>query len=182
MKELLPIYTERLKIIETSIDDIDLILKMDKQESTQKYLGGIKDKSREERIEFLKNKKNSLTVLLDDITIKYLEEYITTERCLPLNSPEPLFTCSRGDTTKPLSKNGFYAAIKRLAQNSELDKNVYPHLFRKTTGSNIIKRGGTTDDVDAYLGHKPQGVAKKHYIHYSEKYVEDIFSNYVQAV
>ena len=122
------------------------------------------------------------TVLLDDITIKYLEEYITTERCLPLTSPEPLFTCSRGDTTKPLSKNGFYAAIKRLAQNSELDKNVYPHLFRKTTGSNIIKRGGTTDDVDAYLGHKPQGVAKKHYIHYSEKYVEDIFSNYVQAV
>jgi hypothetical protein len=30
MKELLPIYTERLKLIETSIDDIDLILKMDK--------------------------------------------------------------------------------------------------------------------------------------------------------
>ena len=72
MKELLPIYTERLKIVETSIDDIDLILKMDKQESTQKYLGGIKDKSREERIEFLKNKKNSLTVLLDDIRIGFV--------------------------------------------------------------------------------------------------------------
>ena len=72
MKELLPIYTERLKIIETSIDDIDLILKMDKQEVTQKYLGGIKDKSREERIEFLKNKKNSLTVLLDDIRIGFV--------------------------------------------------------------------------------------------------------------
>ena len=72
MKELLPIYTERVKIMETSIDDIDLILKMDKQESTQKYLGGIKDKSREERIEFLKNKKNSLTVLLDDIRIGFV--------------------------------------------------------------------------------------------------------------
>lgn len=72
MKELLPIYTERLKIVETSIDDIDLILKMDKQESTQKYLGGIKDRSREERIEFLKNKKNSLTVLLDDIRIGFV--------------------------------------------------------------------------------------------------------------
>ena len=58
--------------METSIDDIDLILKMDKQESTQKYLGGIKDKSREERIEFLKNKKNSLTVLLDDIRIGFV--------------------------------------------------------------------------------------------------------------
>ena len=72
MKELLPIYTERLKIIETSIDDIDFILKMDKQEVTQKYLGGIKDKSRDERLEFLSNKKNSLTVLLDDVRIGFI--------------------------------------------------------------------------------------------------------------
>ena len=72
MKELLPIYTERLKIVETSIDDIDLILKMDKQDSTQKYLGGIKNKSREERLEFLSRKKNSLTVLLDNIRIGFV--------------------------------------------------------------------------------------------------------------
>ena len=72
MKELLPIYTERLKLIETSIDDIDLILKMDKQNSTQKYLGGIKNKSREERLEFLGKKKNSLTVLLNDVRIGFV--------------------------------------------------------------------------------------------------------------
>ncbi len=72
MKELLPIYTERLKIIETSVEDIDLILKMDKQEVAQKYLGGIKDKSRDERLVFLSKKKNSLTVLLDDIRIGFI--------------------------------------------------------------------------------------------------------------
>lgn len=72
MKELLPIYTERLKLIETSIDDIDLILKMDKQNDTQKYLGGIKNKSREERLEFLSKKKSSLTVLLDNTRIGFV--------------------------------------------------------------------------------------------------------------
>jgi RimJ/RimL family protein N-acetyltransferase len=72
MKELLPIYTERLKIIETSVDDIDLILKMDKQEDTQLFLGGIKNKSREERLDFLSRKKNSLTVLLDDVRIGFV--------------------------------------------------------------------------------------------------------------
>ena len=72
MKELLPIYTERLKIIETSVDDIDLILKMDKQESTQLFLGGIKNKSREERLDFLSRKKNSLTVLLDNERIGFV--------------------------------------------------------------------------------------------------------------
>ena len=72
MKELLPIYTERLKIIETSVDDIDLILKMDKQEDTQLFLGGIKNKSREERLDFFSRKKNSLTVLLDDVRIGFV--------------------------------------------------------------------------------------------------------------
>ena len=72
MKEILPIYTERLKLIETSIDDIDLILKMDKQESTQKYLGGIKNKTREERIEFLSKKKDSITVMFNDIRIGFI--------------------------------------------------------------------------------------------------------------
>ena len=72
MKELLPIYTKRLKLIETSVDDIDLILKMDKQEETQLFLGGIKNKSREERLDFLSRKKNSLTVLLDNKRIGFV--------------------------------------------------------------------------------------------------------------
>ena len=72
MKELLPIYTERLKLIETSVDDIDLILKMDKQEETQLFLGGIKNKSREERLDFLSRKKNALTVLLDNKRIGFV--------------------------------------------------------------------------------------------------------------
>ena len=122
------------------------------------------------------------TVMLDDITLKYLSDYVQKERKLPLDSQEPLFSYCRGDKSKPLSKSGIYRAIKHIAEQSELDKNIYPHLFRKTTGSNIIKRGGTSDDVSAYLGHKPQGVAKRHYIHLSEQYSEEVFTNYVKAV
>lgn len=73
---LLPLETERLIIKPTSVEDIELIIKLDKQEVTQKYLGGIKNKTREERIDFLENKasrfKNgcagSLTVCLKDNT------------------------------------------------------------------------------------------------------------------
>ena len=72
---LLPIYTNRLVIKQTTVEDIDLILKMDKQSDTQMFLGGVKDKSKDERIEFL-NKKNkdgrSLTVYLDDIPIGFI--------------------------------------------------------------------------------------------------------------
>lgn len=73
---LLPIETERLIIKKTSTDDIGMILKMDKQEETQKLLCGIKKKTKDERITFLQRKadkfKNniasSLTVCLKDGT------------------------------------------------------------------------------------------------------------------
>jgi len=68
--------TDRLTIRETTKEDVDLLLKMDKQEITQKYLGGVKNKSKEERISFLEKKENKLknvlsypfTVLLKDGT------------------------------------------------------------------------------------------------------------------
>ena len=68
LEKLLPIKTERLIARKTTIDDYDLLLKMDKQEITQKYLGGIKNKTKEERIELLKKKDKSLTVYLLDGT------------------------------------------------------------------------------------------------------------------
>lgn len=72
---LLPIQTKRLILRKTTIQDIDLILKMDKQVLTQKYLGGIKNKTKEERIDFLKNKEDnstSLTVFLKEKPIGFI--------------------------------------------------------------------------------------------------------------
>lgn len=57
---LLPIETERLIIKNTSLEDVDLLLKMDKQVETQKYLGDIKNKTKEERLEFLKRKVDKI--------------------------------------------------------------------------------------------------------------------------
>ena len=73
---LLPLETERLIIRKTTLEDVDMILKMDKQEPTQRFLGGIKNKNKEERLLFLKKKTNkfkdglagSLTVCLKDTT------------------------------------------------------------------------------------------------------------------
>lgn len=76
----LPLKTERLIIRSTTINDIDLLLKMDKQEETQLYLGGLKDKSKEERISFLHEKINnfesgivSLTILEEKIPIGFID-------------------------------------------------------------------------------------------------------------
>ena len=67
---LLPLETDRLIIRLISTNDVDLLLKMDKQEETQKFLGGVKYRTREEGIEFLKGKveSGSITVCLKDKT------------------------------------------------------------------------------------------------------------------
>lgn len=118
-------------------------------------------------------------VYLDGVAIKYLREYITIDREQSLDSSEPLFTSSR-IPGKKLSKSGIYAEIKRIEQKSGIKKRVYPHLLRKTTATNIVRRGGTADDAGCYIGHKGSDVTRRHYI--AQKNPEIVFRRFVEAV
>lgn len=73
---LFPLETERLIIKFTTLNDVSLLLKMDKQKMTQLYLGGVRNKTKEERLIFLENKISkfkeencaSLTIFLKNNT------------------------------------------------------------------------------------------------------------------
>ena len=71
---LLPIKTERLILKKLSLNDVDLLLKTDKQEETQRYLGGIKNKTKEERIKFLEKKLKKIEEGMSCTLTVYLEE------------------------------------------------------------------------------------------------------------
>lgn len=71
---LLPIKTTRLTLKKLSLDDVDMLLKMDKQEITQKYLGGVKNKTKEERIKFLEKKLVKMEEGTSCTLTVYLEE------------------------------------------------------------------------------------------------------------
>lgn len=119
-------------------------------------------------------------VYLDGVALKYLKEYITEERGLTTKSSQPLFTHMKGNTNKALSKDGIYSEVKRIAKQSGLERNVYPHVFRKTAATNIVRRGGSTDEAGLYLGHRPQGVTARHYV--SNDNVAKVFREYVEAI
>ncbi len=57
--DLFPYYTERLMLRPTTEEDLSLLLKMDSQEEVQRFLGGVKNYSEEERREFLAKKVQS---------------------------------------------------------------------------------------------------------------------------
>ena len=116
------------------------------------------------------------TVYLDDIALKYLGEYIQERRC-SINSREPLFVAARCISGKynRLSGAGIRSALKSIASRAEVERRVYPHLFRKTTATNICKRGGTIWDAGHYLGHKDRSTAGQHYVAEDQECMRSIF-------
>ena len=135
---------------------------------------------RDGKIQIYGNKNRTYRpVCLDSVAIKYITDYIFS-RGLNLNSNEYLFTSIRGNT--PLQIGGIRCAVITIAKRANVDRRVYPHLFRKTTASNIVKRGGSMHDAGEYLGHKDRSTTGKHYAFISEEHTIDIFNKYVAAI
>ena len=119
-------------------------------------------------------------VCLDSVALKYLTQFIS-ERNLSPSSQEPLFSHLHS-SCKVLSCNGIRESLHSIRARSGLNRRVYPHLFRKTTATNIVKRGGTVHDAGEYLGHKDSSTAGRHYSFISSDHTVDIFRRYVAMV
>lgn len=65
-----------------------------------------------------------------------------------------------------LAKSGLEYVIRTIGEKSILDRRIYPHLFRKTTATNMVRRGCPRDLVAFYLGHK-NGNTKTLNTHYA---------------
>lgn len=119
------------------------------------------------------------TVCLDELAELWVREYIH-EKGETEYSSAYLFTHVRDK--ERLEETGIYAAVKAIAARSGVKKNVYPHIFRKTTATNIVKRGGSDELAGEYLGHTPQGVTGRHYTYKGNDHVVEIFKKFVAAV
>lgn len=117
------------------------------------------------------------SVGLDSIAIKYISDYILS-RGLTLNSNEPLFTSLKKEN-ESLDVNGIRNSIVSISKRSNINRRIYPHLFRKTTATNIVKRGGSVHDAGEYLGHKDRTTAGQHYTYIDDDHTMEIFNKYV---
>jgi site-specific recombinase XerD len=120
-------------------------------------------------------------VCLDSVALKYLSDYVLS-RGISLNSQEPLFAPVRGDKRTALDSGSIRGAISTIRSRAGMNRRVYPHLFRKTTATNIVKRGGSVHDAGEYLGHKDRSTAGQHYTYISKEHIVEIFNKRVAAV
>ncbi len=180
MISLLPIETERLIIKETSIKDIDLILKMDKQEDTQKYLGGIKEQTREERITFLERKAEKFKNKIAGSLTVYLKEgnIPIGFTGLSINENDKNAEISYIYDSDYTNKGYCTEACKRLLEiafkDLELNR-VYANTIEGNKGSSRVleklgfKHEGTrrrhvyVKDLDQYLDFLDYGILREEY-------------------
>lgn len=144
--DLLPIETERLIIDKTTTNDINLILKMDKQEITQKFLGGIKNKTKDERIEFLKKKEekfkqgiaSSLTVNLkeDNSKIAFVGLKIDEEE----NLAEISYIFDEDYTKKGYCKEAILKLLDITFNELKLDKVIADTVEDNLSSRNVLER------------------------------------------
>ena len=121
------------------------------------------------------------TVCLDSVAIQYITDYIKS-RELFIGSDEYLFTSTKNGQHVPLTIGGIRSAVIAIKNRASIKRRIYPHLFRKTTASNVIKRGGSVHDAGEYLGHKEKSTAGKYYAYISEEHTVEIFNKYVASV
>lgn len=116
------------------------------------------------------------TVCLDDAAKFHLKKYVDSRK----DNNQALFVSVKA-TYKRMERSGLRAAIKQIAKRSILDRNIYPHLFRKTTATNMAKRGCPGELISLYLGHKNGNVTNKHYAYRSPEQVKAAFHQYAAA-
>lgn len=118
-------------------------------------------------------------VMLDTVALGYIRRYIDS-RGLSEDSDEPLFVSKK--TGAALTDDGIRCALKRIAERGKLNRRLYPHLFRKSVATQIIRRGGTVEDAGDYLGHAENTVTGRHYTAKDESHIVNIFNRYVATV
>lgn len=120
-------------------------------------------------------------VCLDSVAMKYLGDYLEA-RGAARGSGEALFTSLKDGQHKGLSRDGIRSAVNAIRKRAGMERRVYPHLFRKTTATNIVRRGGSVHDAGEYLGHKDRSTAGQYYAYVSSDHTMDIFKKYVATV
>lgn len=118
------------------------------------------------------------TACLDDMAKYHLKKYIDSR----VDTNEALFVSIKGNHDR-IHKNGIEYILRTIADRSILDRRVYPHLLRKTTATNMAKKGCPREMVAFYLGHRDGNTRtlNKHYAATDPAQIKQAFWQYGAA-
>jgi integrase/recombinase XerD len=78
---------------------------------------------------------------------------------------EPLWITKDSKSYRQLNENTIYGLVIKLARKAGVTKRIYPHLFRHTRATQLIKLGWSEPKVKKYLGWSEKSNVPGLYIH-----------------
>ena len=76
-----------------------------------------------------------------------------------------------------ISRQGFWKILKKYAKRINLDKNLYPHIFRHSFATHMLKRGADLRTVQELLGHSDISTTEI-YTNLDKRYIKEIYFKY----
>lgn len=89
------------------------------------------------------------TVYISSKAKVHIQKYLMTR----LDDCPALFVTER-KPYRALGRRGFQREFNKLGKLAGLDKNVFPHLIRHTTATNLLSNGAKLENVQKILGHE----------------------------
>ena len=115
-------------------------------------------------------------VPVGETAIHYLKTYVKTARFNMQNSKSNKSTdfCFLNKNGGNLTRQGFWKILKKYEKEFNLNKNIYPHLFRHSYATHMLERGADLRVVQELLGHSSISTTEI-YTNINKKFIKDSY-------
>jgi len=106
----------------------------------------------------------------------YLKKYIRTSRYKieQEHKSDYVFLNKYGNK---MTRQGFWKILKKYARRINLDKNIYPHIFRHSFATHMIQNGADLKTVQELLGHSSISTTEI-YTSLNKSYIKEAYFKY----
>ena len=106
----------------------------------------------------------------------FLEKYIRTGRYKieKERKSDYVFLNKNG---KKMTRQGFWKILKKYARRLNIDKNLYPHIFRHSFATHMLQRGADLRTVQELLGHSSISTTEI-YTNLNKEHIKEVYFRY----
>ena len=130
----------------------------------------------EELLRFIGKGDKERIVPIGEKALSFLEKYLKTSRFKIKKEfrTDYIFLNRSG---KRITRQGFWKILKKYAKKINLNKNLYPHIFRHSFATHLLQRGADIRTVQELLGHSNISTTEI-YTSLDKEHIKDTYFKY----